>query len=844
MSRRRTEEKDRPTSRRKAEEKKESKKKSFLDAEIPRQIELYGYIRSKLPIVIGYDLDSTPENYTNFLLQVIEAATKLPQFDAYSELKDGFKFIEMIKYYNEFISAEHMKEHNYYINQILGPHYMRAPTPDSLRAILFPYQRISLQAMIDIETSQNVVVKNSMGVKLNIKTNSGVLSDPVGSGKTIVILSLLLARPSSENNIVYSRLPLTLTKNNFFPNMSKGVEYRTDTIITKTFDRVSRANLVLVGASFLEQWKNSIIEFTNLTFLEIHDVYGLRKLVQIIIEDRLDEYDIILCKNGRITAHLDLSEVSDASPELYSGGSKKIAYLLGLMNRVCFNRFICDDFDVIGMPTFYYNVNAGFYWYISTTFNCPSKTRKSSDAPQELSDNIVLNPQYSDSLTNNMVLFHLFNVRNSENFVSSTNNLPDLFFYKYTAKNKDEKFIGIIGSIGDTATREVMEALYSGAVETAAQKIGIEAKSVEEIFKKILGNKYFRFTELSTLLKHIDMIRELDLITDDDYKFYKKRLIALETPEYMNNVIIETMKVTEIESINEKKKLSVELERLKSNLSNDDCPLCFDNYAENKVRPVVFNCCKYTCCETCCFGIIFKDKAVVANCCNCRNDISMDNLLYIGKDFDKEKIINEDMSFKLDIKATSVSVELPTNLSKTDILLGIIKGDNFSDKIRSRFNMNVYGLMRGKRLIENDSKIRKVIVFANFNESLRDISKTLKENKVNYLRLYGKYSEIAEQVAAFKAAEASTVLLVNSITYCSGLNLQFATDIVFYHKISNDQTESQAMGRGQRVGRTNSLRVHYILYSDEEKSMTNLNKFLPYVEVEAGVFDPKKEDLN
>ena len=64
--------------------------------------------------------------------------------------------------------------------------------------------------------------------------------------------------------------------------------------------------------------------------------------------------------------------------------------------------------------------------------------------------------------------------------------------------------------------------------------------------------------------------------------------------------------------------------------------------------------------------------------------------------------------------------------------------------------------------------------------------------------------------------------MINSTNYCSGLNLQTATDLVFMHKIRDRSTEIQVIGRGQRLGRNSTLKVWYLLFDNEERYMSNL----------------------
>jgi hypothetical protein len=59
--------------------------------------------------------------------------------------------------------------------------------------------------------------------------------------------------------------------------------------------------------------------------------------------------------------------------------------------------------------------------------------------------------------------------------------------------------------------------------------------------------------------------------------------------------------------------------------------------------------------------------------------------------------------------------------------------------------------------------------------------------------------------------------LLNAKNYGSGLNLQMTTDIIIYHKMSKD-LENQVIGRGQRLGRTDALNVHYLYYENEKNT--------------------------
>jgi SNF2 family DNA or RNA helicase len=50
--------------------------------------------------------------------------------------------------------------------------------------------------------------------------------------------------------------------------------------------------------------------------------------------------------------------------------------------------------------------------------------------------------------------------------------------------------------------------------------------------------------------------------------------------------------------------------------------------------------------------------------------------------------------------------------------------------------------------------------------------------------------------------------------YGCGLNIEKTTDIIMFHRFDN-QAEQQLIGRAQRMGRTEPLKVHYLLYENE-----------------------------
>jgi len=89
----------------------------------------------------------------------------------------------------------------------------------------------------------------------------------------------------------------------------------------------------------------------------------------------------------------------------------------------------------------------------------------------------------------------------------------------------------------------------------------------------------------------------------------------------------------------------------------------------------------------------------------------------------------------------------------------------------------------------------------------------LEKNNITYSKLSGSSSRISNIIDKYSKNEIK-VLLLNAKHYGSGLNLQMTNDIIIYHRMSND-LEKQIIGRGQRLGRTSTLNIHYLCYENE-----------------------------
>jgi hypothetical protein len=106
------------------------------------------------------------------------------------------------------------------------------------------------------------------------------------------------------------------------------------------------------------------------------------------------------------------------------------------------------------------------------------------------------------------------------------------------------------------------------------------------------------------------------------------------------------------------------------------------------------------------------------------------------------------------------------------------------------------------------NKDKKFIVFSNYNNTFKPICKILEENTINFSLIKGNNHQRESNIEEYKNGKTQVIFL-NSNFNGAGINLQETTDIIFYHKISDNMKE-QILGRAQRIGSQNILSVHYL----------------------------------
>ena len=582
--------------------------------------------------------------------------------------------------------------------------------------------------------------------------NIGILSDNVGSGKTLNILSLIAICPISipyfddkekcikkicqhailqKEQILKKKLITKLSqdivniihkyfKKSVLQNIDLGVtasyitnnsyiKRREVTIPTDENLIYIPSNLIIVPHSLFYQWLNDIQNYTNLK------VYPIRTKKDKINIDIFMNYDIILCNANKY------NNIAESS------------------TNYKWSRIIIDEADSIHLPNSK-NINYDFLWFITTTYE-----RLDEHKNHGFIKNTFRNLEYNTTYTFYKLLINSMIVKTNIDVIedSFTGNIPKSVYKNI--KCKTPKWLNVIK---DSVSPNILEKLNAGDINGA--------------ITQTLSHSY------SYNFKNMNIIQHIILRLKHQIENYEKRINLLDMKiqsfknvSYRNkNIVydIANCKKRCNRCINYKKDKENRLAILTNNLSlYSICLLCMKQIVTNRTTT---DCCSALFCNCC----IKKHLDMYNKCPNCLNE-------------------------NIKVRDCSNNINMNQNLNNNNI------------------DTKLYNLIN----IINNKPNGKFLIFSNY--TFKKIINKLDENKIIWKRLCGRTDIIKKLINDYTTGKIK-VLMLNAKYYGSGLNLQMTTDLIMYHKMDKN-TMIQIIGRAQRVGRNSQLIIHQLLYDNE-----------------------------
>ena len=273
---------------------------------------------------------------------------------------------------------------------------------------------------------------------------------------------------------------------------------------------------------------------------------------------------------------------------------------------------------------------------------------------------------------------------------------------------------------------------------------------------EIIGMQAHTESEIVNLVS-VSLNRELDQA--------KRTLEFKKTLDYSSAVAKEkAIEIAEKKVASLNSRISAIQERIQR-ATEQTCPICYCDIVSPSVTP----CCQ----QLFCFSCLCESLKRVAACPLCRERITdMKSIQVVGKS-ENEKIL------------APVEQEQPQKLNKKEALIQFLKANPTA----------------------------KVLMFSGYDATFVGLENRLEQENIKYGTVNGSLNRINKLLRDFQAGKYN-VLFLNARNMGAGLNIESATHVVLFHRMSSE-LEKQIIGRAMRLGRKTPLDVVHLVHENE-----------------------------
>ena len=618
--------------------------------------------------------------------------------------------------------------------------------PKGLKIKLKPHQLTSIAAMRQLEKEGSMIINNPdqdsglykcLCSKINddseivdssftIQTNSAILADKVGSGKTYMILGLILSKQVPKPHERFM-----IGSNHFSVKMV-------------SIKEAAPVNLIVVPHNLVNQWETftnkTKLSYTRLSLISDFNIFFDEEYVDEKVPGNVLTFYYPIRKTSKLeetlfkklTLNKDKVEAALNSTKIFLLNVNKYKLFKMIFASVRWARVIIDEMDSSHIPIIF-DEYGNFNWFVTAT---PRSIFAGSSR------------RYANKIfgggSDQYHLLDYFTVRNKEEYVDSSMVLPNPQVFMIQAMLQR-----VVSAIQDLIPEDVLQLINAGNMKEAVSRLNCNVDTEENIVR-VLKDKIE--TELHNLKKELTYIKQLIPIDEDAHNKKIKKL----------REDIERCK-TRINTIDE---------RIGS-LQEDCCFICADSFD----TPTILHCCKSIFCLKC---VLASFRLSGNKCPNCRHPLTNKEYHIISKKKPPSK----------KVKKTTASVPF-TNLDKSDVLEHILT------------------------YIARNEETPRILIFSDYSQTFDKILGNIAKAKLQYSLISGTPTKITNTIEDFRSGLIN-VLLLDSQHYGSGLNLQAANYVIMYHRMRTE-IEIQVIGRAQRYGRKQPLKIIYLVNDSEDK---------------------------
>ncbi|QIG60133.1 DEAD protein [Dishui Lake large algae virus 1] len=301
-------------------------------------------------------------------------------------------------------------------------------------------------------------------------------------------------------------------------------------------------------------------------------------------------------------------------------------------------------------------------------------------------------------------------------------------------------------------TRNAIELINANDIAGAIRELGGKTETEDNLVKIVTRNLE---REIFNKQREKEFVETLDLGTDA-----KTARI-----EHINN---------DLEKLQKRMK---DLEERIMNMSTDTCPICY----EEIVSPIMLSC-------------------THAFCGKC-----------IMKWLDTRVGSNPHLNGHIEYNHNKVCPTCRSPITQKELVAVVKKGDNtgMSSKKHEELLSKIDTIMK----IIKDKPNGKFLVFSQYDYAFKDMIEALEEEDIISSEMKGSTAQMTKTLDRFRNGELKVIML-NTLYAGSGIDISCATDVILLHSMGI--SSEQAIGRAQRVGRTETLTVHKLCYPHEK----------------------------
>lgn len=345
----------------------------------------------------------------------------------------------------------------------------------------------------------------------------------------------------------------------------------------------------------------------------------------------------------------------------------------------------------------------------------------------------------------------LYQNHNNHNFLQSLfSNCMDYHIFQNLIVKNDDDFVKksfLLPSMNHYH-HTCYQPLYNVVQNILSEPICnmIDAGNIEKAVRHLGGSST---SNIFTLIKN----EKEELLRETEYKIDKFSRM---------NDTLRIKKWTEKKAVLEKE-LEELSRRYKDFILNETCQICLSK----NDQPTLVSCCQNAYCGKCILEWLKQRNS----CPNCRTSVTADMIIYLTP----QDAIPQNHN------TTGVPTRILGKKTKPGVILDILE-----KKPHGKF-----------------------IIFSNYDETFSFIRHALHDDGIQFAEISGTMESRDKKIREFKEGDVN-VLFINSIANGAGINLQEATDIILYHRMSDD-LQAQIIGRAYRIGRDKVLDVHHLV---------------------------------